>query len=214
MMYKKDLYAARVIQRWWRMRKIFSKETHEKIKMMKAAKVVQKAWRRKKRLKYLNHYKQDLKQKENMFYRPFTDEKLDEYEEKMKQRFRTFSLAELGERTPEQIEREFIVKYRDFYDNYLENEASIMDTSLSNKIDNMLEFLSTDGKVSNLKIWGYDGSTPNFYLQARKLHEKKLDTALNGRLFLHEDDDLDIEGERLLREIRSFKSEMVANHFY
>ena len=196
------------------MRKIFSKETHEKIKMMKAAKVVQKAWRRKKRLKYLNHYKQDLKQKENMFYRPFTDEKLDEYEEKMKQRFRTFSLAELGERTPEKIEREFIVKYRDFYDNYLENEASIMDTSLSNKIDNMLEFLSTDGKVSNLKIWGYDGSTPNFYLQARKLHEKKLDTALNGRLFLHEDDDLDIEGERLLREIRSFKSEMVANHFY
>ena len=89
-----------------------------------------------------------------------------------------------------------------------------MDTSLSNEIDHMLHFLSEDGKVDNLRIWGYDGTTPNFYLKARTLHEKKLDTALKGRLFLHEDDDLDIEGERLLREVRAFKSEMVANHFY
>lgn len=78
----------------------------------------------------------------------------------------------------------------------------------------MLQFLSDDGKVKNIKIWGYDGSTPNLYLQARKLNEKKIETALSGRLFLHEDDDLDIEGDRLLREIRAYKEEMVHNHFY
>mmetsp|Transcript_7030 Transcript_7030/g.6222 ORF Transcript_7030/g.6222 Transcript_7030/m.6222 type:complete len:215 (+) Transcript_7030:267-911(+) len=214
MMYKKDLYAARLIQRWWRLRKIFSKETHDKIRMIGAAKKVQKVWRRKKRLKYLEMNKQKLTQKENKFYKPLSDQKIEEYEEKMKQRFRTFSTAELGEKTPEEIEREFIRKYRGFYDDYLDNEAAVMDTSLSNEIDHMLDFLSADGKVSNLKVWGYDGTTPQFYLQARKLHEKKLETAMNGRLFLHEDDDLDIEGERLLREIREFKTEMVANHFY
>ena len=78
----------------------------------------------------------------------------------------------------------------------------------------MTQFMSEDGKVSNLRIWGYDGSTPQLYLNARKQNEKKIETAMSGRLFLHEDDDLDIEGDRLLREIRAFKSEMVKNHFY
>lgn len=78
----------------------------------------------------------------------------------------------------------------------------------------MLQYFSEDAKVSNLKIWGYEGGAPGLYLEAKKTNEKKIDTALKGRLFLHEDDDLDIEGDRLLREIRAFKSEMVANHFY
>jgi hypothetical protein len=78
----------------------------------------------------------------------------------------------------------------------------------------MLQFFSEDGKVSNIRIWGYDGNTPNLYLQARKANEEKIETALSGQMFLHEDDDLDIEGERLLREIRAFKVQMVANHFY
>jgi hypothetical protein len=78
----------------------------------------------------------------------------------------------------------------------------------------MLQFLSEDGKVSNLKVWGYDGKTPDLFLQARKQNEKKMETAISGGQFLHEDDDLDIEGDRLLRDIRNFKSEMVANHFY
>lgn len=78
----------------------------------------------------------------------------------------------------------------------------------------MLPFLSEDGKVDKIRIWGYDGSAPQIYLDARKTNEKKIETALSGRLFLHEDDDLDIEGDRLLREIRDFKKEMIANHFY
>ena len=122
MMYKKELYAAKVIQRWWRIRKIFSKETREKIKMMRAAKIVQNAWRKKKRRTYLSNYKKTLKRKENKFYKQIPDEKLKEYEEKVKQRLRTFSVAELGEKTEEELEREFIVKYRQFYDNYIDNE--------------------------------------------------------------------------------------------
>lgn len=214
MMYKKDLYAAKVIQRWWRLRKLFSKETKEKIKMIRAAQVVQAAWRRKKRRKILNTYSKSIKQKENKFYDKIPDEKLKEYEERMMQRMRTYSSAELGEKTEEQVEREFMFRYRKFYDEYLENEPVFMDQSYSNQINHMLKFLSKDDKVSNLKVWGYDGSTPNFYLKARKQHEKKLETALNGRMFLHEDDDLDIEGDRLLREIRAYKTEMIANHFY
>ena len=81
-------------------------------------------------------------------------------------------------------------------------------------MDDMLQFLSEDGKVKNLKVWGYDGKTPDLFLQARKQNEKKMETAISGGQFLHEDDDLDIEGDRLLRDIRNFKSEMVANHFY
>ena len=127
MMYKKDLYAAKVIQRWWRvrkMRKIFSKETHERIKMIKAAMMVQKAWRLRKRRKYLSHYKKSHAYKADHFYDPIPEDKLKEYEERVKQRLRTFSLAELGEKTPDELEREYIAKYRHFYDNYIDNELT------------------------------------------------------------------------------------------
>lgn len=218
MMYKKDLYAARVIQRWWRVRKmqrIFTKETHLKIQMIKAAMKIQKAWRLRKRRIWLGHYQKAKTKRVDHFYDPISDDKLKTYEDRIKSRCRTFTLAELGEQTPEELEREYIAKYRHFYDNYIENELTRRKANwLTHQIDDMLQFLSDDGKVSNLRIWGYDGSTSELYLQARKLNEKKIETALSGRLFLHEDDDLDIEGDRLLREIRAFKSEMVANHFY
>ena len=218
MMHKKDLYATKVIQRWWRvrkMRKIFTKETHFKIQQIKAATMVQKAWRLKKRRGYLAHYKKTMKPRVDHFYDPIPNEQLKTYEEKIKTRMRTFTTAELGEKTPEQLEKEYITSYRKFYDNYIDNELTRRKANwLCGQIDEMLHFMSEDGKVNNIRIWGYDGNTPNLYLQARKANEKKIETAMSGKMFLYEDDDLDIEGDKLLREIRAFKTEMIHNHFY
>lgn len=217
-MKKKDIYAAKVIQRWWRVRKmkqIFSIETREKIKQIKAAMMVQKAWRLKKRQKLLKYYQKHNTKRVDKFYDPVPAEKLAEYEAKIKTRIKTFSMGELGDKTPDDIEKEYILKYRKFYDNYIDNELSRRKANwYSNQIDDMLQFYAEDGKVSSLKIWGYDGSAPALYLDARKKNEKKIETAINGRLFLNDDDDLDIEGDRLLREIRAYKSELVSNHFY
>ena len=218
MIRKKDIYAAKIIQRWWRvrrMRQIFSIETKDKIQQIKAAMKLQKAWRLRKRRKLLRYYQKHNTQRVDHFYDPIPDEKLREYEEKVKTRLKTFSMVELGDKSPEDVEREFISKYRSFYDNYIENEISRRKANyLAHKIDDMLQFYAEDRKVSSLKVWGYDGTSPGLYLDARRLNEKKIQTALSGRLFLNEDDDLDIEGDRLIREIRAYKAEMIANHFY
>mmetsp|Transcript_42255 Transcript_42255/g.49146 ORF Transcript_42255/g.49146 Transcript_42255/m.49146 type:complete len:207 (-) Transcript_42255:270-890(-) len=127
MMYKKDVYAAKIIQRWWKirkMRKIFSIETKEKIKQMKAAMKIQKAWRLRKRKRYLRHYQRHNTKRVDHFYDPIPDEQLRIYEDKVKSRIRTFSMAELGDKTPDQLERLYITKYREFYDNYIENELT------------------------------------------------------------------------------------------
>lgn len=126
MMYKKDLYAARVIQRWVRVRKmqkIFTKETHQRILQIKAATMIQKAWRFRKRNIYLSHYKKAKTYREDHFYDKVHEDKLREYEGMVKQRIRTFSLAELGEKDPDDLEREYIGKYRSLYDNYGFNEV-------------------------------------------------------------------------------------------
>jgi hypothetical protein len=126
MMHKKDLYAVKVIQRWFRvkkMQKIFTKETHFRIQQIKAATMVQKAWRFKKRSRYLANYKKAKSYKEDHYYDPISEGKLKEYEDMVKQRIKTFSLAELGEKEPENLERECIGKYRSFYDNYGYNEV-------------------------------------------------------------------------------------------
>lgn len=218
MLHKKDVYAAKLIQKWWRirkMRKIFTKETHERVQMIKAAMKLQQAWRRRQRRKFLTNLKRTKPKRISKFYDPLNEEKLKEYEDKVKSRVRTFTLAELGEKTPDQLERDFIAKYREFYDNYIDNELIRRKAHwLCEEIDSMTPFFSEDGKVSNIKVWGYDGNMPELYLEARKANEKKLETALSGKMFLHEDDDLDIEGDRILREIRAYKGEMVANHFY
>lgn len=52
------------------------------------------------------------------------------------------------------------------------------------------------------------------YWEARALNHDKIKWAKEGGKFYGEEDDLDIEGERLLREITNFKSEMVRSHFY
>lgn len=127
MMHKKETNAARIIQRSWRvrkMRKIFSIETKEKIKKIKAATILQKAWRLRKRMKYLSHYQKSRKPRVDHFYDPIPNEKLKFYEDEIKTRLRTFDLSELGERTPEELEREYIAKYRNFYDNYTDNEMT------------------------------------------------------------------------------------------
>lgn len=176
---------------------------------------LQKAWRLRKRQKLLKYYQKHNTQRVDHFYDPIPDDKLREYEEKVKTRVKTFSMAELGNKTPDDIEHEYVLKFRQFYDNYIDNEMNRRRANwYSYHIDDMLQFYAEDNKVSNLKIWGYDGKSPSLYADARKRNDKKIETALSGRLFLNEDDDLDIEGDRLLREIRAYKAEMISNHFY
>lgn len=127
MMYKKDVYAAKIIQRWWRirkMKKIFSIKTKERIKEIKAAMMIQKYWRLQKRRKYLKYYQKHNTKRIDHFYDPIPDDLLKIYEEKIKSRVRTFSTAELGDKPMDQLEREYISKYREFYDNYIENEST------------------------------------------------------------------------------------------
>ena len=199
MMFKKDLYAAKVIQRWWRvrkMRKIFSIETRDKIREIKAAMVIQKIWRLVKRRRYLKYYQKHNTKRVDKFYDAIPEEQLKIYEDKIKSRVRTFSSAELGDKSMDQLEREYVTKYRDFYDNYIENELTRRKANwMCHQIDDMLQYFSEDAKVSNLKIWGYEGGARGLYIEAKKTNEKKIETALKGQLFMHEDDDLDIEGD-------------------
>jgi len=53
-----------------------------------------------------------------------------------------------------------------------------------------------------IKIWGHDGSQKDpLYKEARLRNEEKLRRAREGGKFYAEEEDLDIEGDRLLREI-------------
>lgn len=54
----------------------------------------------------------------------------------------------------------------------------------------------------------------NLYKEARAMNAEKLKRARDGGKFYGDEDDLDIEGERVLREIQSFKTQLVKSHFY
>ena len=159
MMYKKDVYAAKIIQRWWRirkMKKIFSIKTKERIKEIKAAMMIQKYWRLQKRRKYLRYYQKHNTKRIDHFYDPIPDDLLKIYEEKIKSRVRTFSTAELGDKPMDQLEREYISKYREFYDNYIENEHLNLKWSLIifinfNFIKNLIYIKELESKVNELE---------------------------------------------------------------
>jgi len=46
------------------------------------------------------------------------------------------------------------------------------------------------------------------------MNAEKLKRARDGGKFYGDEDDLDIEGERVLREIQIFKTQLVKTHFY
>ena len=63
----------------------------------------------------------------------------------------------------------------------------------------MMQFFAEEPKVRKLKIWGYDkeNMNDNLYREARALNAEKLKHAKDGGKFYGEEDDLDIEGERV-----------------
>jgi|JI10StandDraft_1071094.scaffolds.fasta_scaffold1049591_1 hypothetical protein len=86
----------------------------------------------------------------------------------------------------------------------------------SHRIDEMMQFFAEEPKVRKLKIWGYDkeNMSDNLYKEARALNADKLKRAREGGKFWGDEDDLDIEGERVFREIDSLKHQLVSAHFY
>ena len=83
---------------------------------------------------------------------------------------------------------------------------------MTNQIEEMSQFLASkrkqvdsEGKeievgpkVRWLKIWGHDGQKDPLYKEARARNEEKLARAREGGKFYGEEEDLDIEGERVL----------------
>lgn len=71
----------------------------------------------------------------------------------------------------------------------------------------MLQFFNTEPKVSWIKIWGTSAQPDPLSKEARALHYAKMEKAkCNDQWkFFGEEDDLDIEGEWLLKEVTAFK---------
>jgi len=68
-----------------------------------------------------------------------------------------------------------------------------------------------------LKIWGETGDGNDFYREACKANEHKINLAMKSKDpcgFLGEEDDLDIEGDHLLRQLRQHRLELVKRGFY
>lgn len=70
-----------------------------------------------------------------------------------------------------------------------------------------MQFFAEEPKVRKLKIWGYDkeNMNDNLYREAWALNTEKLKRAKEGGKFYGEEDDLDIEGDWVFREIDNLK---------
>ena len=103
-----------------------------------------------------------------------------------------------GKKTDEEIENEYIVSYRNFYDNIIQNEMTrARAVRTAHRIDEMMQFFAEEPKVRKLKIWGYDkeNMSDNLYKEARQMNAEKLKRAKEGGKFYGDEDDLDIEGD-------------------
>lgn len=78
----------------------------------------------------------------------------------------------------------------------------------------MTQLLTKEPEVSKIAAYGIDFGWDPLYREARILSEHKIAKAMGGSKFLGEEDDLDIEGERILTEIKQFKKDLVKRHFF
>ena len=115
--------------------------------------------------------KKELKRADH-FYDNIMGEKVADYNEDIQNRANRFMVSDMGKKTEEEVEAEYVTAYKKFYDNILENEMIRMRAvRMTNRIEEMSQFLATkrkhidaDGKTSEigpkvrwLKIWGHDG---------------------------------------------------------
>lgn len=128
--------------------------------------------------------------------------------------------SDLGKKSEKEVEQQYVKAYKGFYDNVLENEMTRRRAlRMTERIEEMSQFLVTGDeenppKVRKIRLWGADGKKDPLYKKARALNDEKLALAKEGGKFWGEDRDLDIEGERLLREVHEFKKQLVKSHFY
>lgn len=124
--------------------------------------------------------------------------------------------SDLGKRTNEELEEEYCRDYWKFYDNIILNELNwARAVRTAYKLDEMSQFFAEEPKVWKLKLWGFNkGDDRELYREAWALNHEKLKKAKEGGKFYGEEDDLDIEGERLLWDITNFKAQLVKSSFY
>ena len=109
-----------------------------------------------------------------------------------------FTKADMGKKDELQVEKEYCEGYGKFYSTILDRELVRMRAfRLTQQMDEMFQYFAEKPKVKTIKVWGHDGKMDYLFKEARQQHNEKLKRALNGAKFFDEEDDLDIEGERL-----------------
>ena len=123
------------------------------------------------------------------FYDNIMGEKVAEYNEEILNRANRFMVSDMGKKTEEEVQDQYVKAYKGFYDNILENEMIRMRAvRMTNRIEEMSQFLATkrkefkDGKeievgpkVKWTKLWGHDGQRDPLYKEARARKAEKLE---------------------------------------
>ena len=151
MMQKKKNYAAKKIQRAWRrkkLRSLLTRDGRQRYKESRAAILVQRYFRNRQRRRFLQMYrKKDIRRKDH-FYHTIEQEEMNEYNNRVNSEAKRFMEADLGKRTHEELEREYIDSFDKYYDRIWENEMiRSRAVKLTHRIDEMFQFFADKPKV-------------------------------------------------------------------
>ncbi len=158
------------------------------------------------------------------FFEKTKDDHIDGHIRHFTNKRKVWTEAEMRMKSYSEVEEDYRGKYRHFCDEFsIREQQRFLGYKLLRKMDVMQEFLmekdpetgsSENVKVRNIRQWGMLGLDHNKEdkLRTRKEHEEKLDRYRRRKPWEAwcEEDELDIEGERILSEIKNYKAE----HFF
>ena len=119
---KKQVYAARLIWRAWRrmkLRTLLHRGNRERFREIRAAITIQRYLRLRIRRKFLEKYRQKDSRRKDHFFHPLTMDQMGDFNKEIEFRAKRFMESDKGKKTDDEIESEYIVSYRNFYDNII-----------------------------------------------------------------------------------------------
>lgn len=169
-----------------------------------------------------NEYKE---KKPDLFYKGIADDRQKEIIDHITKKRRLFTEAEMKKKTYEELDEEYKRLYTEFDDNYPHYEErrakaneQQMDLEVMNRYLVDRDRLDPKRPEKNLQLITMWSEVANNFddkdiARIRKYHEEKLNRYRNRKDWEAwvEEDELDIEGERILAEIKNYRSEFFFN---
>ncbi|CDW72537.1 UNKNOWN [Stylonychia lemnae] len=173
---------------------------------------------RKKELK--NHRERHQARRPDTFYSTIDKERRSELAEKVLAKKRLYIHSDIQKRDHIEIDDIFSDQYGEFLQNYRKVEENRL-KAIENlrEIEVMSEYLVKKDHdqldIKNIVVWSQleQNFTPQDEIRIRKEHLARLERYRKRKeweAWIEDEDDLDIEGERILAEIKNYQAE----HFY